>query len=315
MLPKKYKITGSIIPAIAGLDRFSTPMDVFMRLTGLIDPKEQTWPMTLGIEQEGLIARWAAKQTGLDFIEYPSTPHPTFEWAAGSPDRVVLADGIVTHGLECKFRGERLLAEYGDSGTDGVLESDMAQSCFYMGIFPQVKEWYVAVQFSNRERRLFIIQRDEELIDQFYEIGREFLENHLIPEIPPAIDGSSSSRRYLAWKYPEDREPVLEPTDAEILADVDRYRETKEELKHLESVVAMYEHRLKLIIGDCAGIKGDFGKIIWTKNKDSQKVDWEAAFKEIAQEHEPGIVEGILSNHITIKPGARVFRPYFAKED
>lgn len=311
----KYKITGSIIPAIAGLDRFSTPMDVYMRLMGLVDPKEQTWPMTLGIEQEDLIAKWAAKQTGLPFVEYPSTPHPVYDWAAGSPDRVVVWDGIVTHGLECKFRGERLLTEYGESGTDGVLDSDMAQSCFYMGIFPQVKEWYVAVQFSNRERRLFIIQRDEELINQFYEIGREFLENHLIPEIPLAIDGSESSRRYLNFRYPVDQGPILEPTDADIIEMIEDLRVTKRVLKQTEDYEAELTNRLKSFIGDAAGMKGEWGKIYWKKNKDSRKVDWQAIAQDFLSAESPEREAMIIDKFSITKPGARVFRPYFAKED
>ena len=271
--------------------------------------------MTLGIEQEGLIARWAAKQTGLDFVEYPSTPHPVYDWASGSPDRVVVKDGEVTHGLECKFRGERLLAMYGESGTDGVLESDMAQSCFYMGIFPLVKEWYVSVQFSNRERRLFVIQRDQELIDQFYQIAKDFLENHLIPQIPPPIDGSESSKRYLNYRYPKDQGPILEPTDEEILMTVENYRQLKRNLKDLEGTISTYENTLKSIIGDCAGMKGDWGKITWTKNKDSVKVDYGAMLDELCAYIPADVFDDSLKNHTTIKPGARVFRPYFAKED
>jgi predicted phage-related endonuclease len=301
----KYKITGSIIPAIAGLDRFTMPMDVFMRLSGLVDPQEQTWPMTLGIEQEELIARWAAKQTGLNFVKYPSTPHPVYEWAAGSPDRVVLADGIVTHGLECKFRGERLLAQYGESGSDGVLESDMAQSCFYMGIFPQVKEWYVAVQFSNRERRLFVIQRDEELIDQFYEIGREFLENHLIPGIPPPLDGSESSKRYLNYRYPVDREPLLEPTDQDILGLVSRYHAMRKLIREYTYKETKAENELKSIIGDCAGMRGEWGSITWKRSKDSVTFDakrFQATCPDLAKDF------------MVTKPGSRRFLAKF-KED
>ena len=303
---RQYKITGSIIPAIAGLDRFSTPMDAYMRLMGLVDPKEQTWPMTLGIEQEELIAKWAAKQTGLAFVEYPSTPHPDYEWAAGSPDRVVVSNSIVTHGLECKFRGEQLLPQYGESGTDEVLDSDMAQSCFYMGIFPEVKEWYVAVQFSNRERRLFVIQRDDELINQFYEIGREFLENHLIPEVPPAIDGSESSRRYLNYRYPQEHEPILEITDPDIQLEIEGLHVAKLNLKEWEDRVNYQENTLKAIIGDTAGLKCPAGKVTWTKNKDSESLD----YKTMAAAH-----PDIAAKFMKCKPGARVFRAYFPKED
>jgi predicted phage-related endonuclease len=191
-----------------------------------------------------------------------------------------------------------------------------------MGIFPLVKEWYVSVQFSNRERRLFVIQRDQELIDQFYEIGREFLENHLIPQIPPAIDGSDSSKRYLNYRYPKDQEPLLETDDPTISYLMERLRNVTEERKTTEAMEAELQNQIKAIIGLNAGIKCPAGRVTWTANKDSVKIDYEKVGLDMAEQLGLAMKNNDLAlniygdfkiSHSTIKPGARVFRVQFPK--
>jgi len=167
-------------------------------------------------------------------------------------------------------------------------------------------EWCdLAVQIGNRDYRVYRIIRDRELEDTLRDAALAFIQNHLGPQIPPAIDGSESSKRYLNYRYPKDQGPIIEPTDAEILLTVASYHKMKDKMKHLEGELAYFENRLKEIIGDCAGMKGDWGKITWTKNKDSQKIDWEGICKVLNPDSE-------LIDHYTItRPGARVLRAKF----
>jgi hypothetical protein len=72
---------------------------------------------------------------------------------------------------------------------------------------------------------------------------------------------------------------------------------------------AQFENEIKAIIGDCAGLRGDWGKLTWTKNKDSRKIDWE----KLAMSLSPSPDQ--INQFTAIRPGARVFRAYFPKED
>jgi predicted phage-related endonuclease len=136
-----------------------------------------------------------------------------------------------------------------------------------------------------------------------------FINDHLIPQVPPPLDGSESSRRYLNYRYPVDQGPVLESTDKDIVNLVAEYHAKRKVIRELTFEETKIENLLKSIIGDAAGMRGEWGKIYWKKNKDSQKVNWEALAKTFNPDSE-------LVDHFTIvKPGARVFRAYFAKED
>ena len=108
---------------------------------------------------------------------------------------------------------------------------------------------------------------------------------------------------------------MLEPTDNGILLEIEGLRTAKAALKTWEGRISAYENSIKSIIGDCAGMKGEWGKLTWQKNKDSQKIDWKAAFDELALQYDPEAIRQCLSHHTLTKPGARVFRSFFTKED
>jgi putative phage-type endonuclease len=316
---KHYTISGTEIGSILGLNPWQTPMDLYMRKLGLIDPPVENEAMKWGSAAEHVVARRYAKENpdrylgpggtdvGFDY-HYPLT-HKDYPWWTGTPDReITLVDNSSRGLLEIKIVGERMAHQWGDPPDGDVPEQYLTQCAWYMPLLNV--EWAdLAVQIGNRDYRVYRINRDREFEDQLRDAAVAFIENHLIPEIPPAIDGSESSKRYLHYRYPKEQGPVLEPTDEEILMSVENYRQLKRNLKDLEATISLYENSLKSIIGDCAGMRGEFGKITWTKNKDSQKVDWEALAKTFNPDSE-------LIDHFTIiKPGARVFRPYFAKED
>jgi predicted phage-related endonuclease len=296
-------------------------MDLWMRKLGLIDPPEENEAMRWGIAVEHVVARRYARETK-NFLS-PSTDegfdyknpkvHPEYSWWTGTPDRGILAPSDYTgqgcNGLlEIKIVGERMAYQWGDPPDGDVPEQYLTQVAWYMPLLGV--EWAdLAVQIGNRDYRVYRINRDREFEDQLRDAALEFINNHLIPQVPPPIDGSESSKQYLNWKYPQDREPILEPTDADILIEIDNYREGKKELKEMELFLSKCENRLKDIIGDAAGMKGEWGKIYWEKNKDFRKTNWEG----LAMSLNPSPDD--LERFTTIKPGARVFRPYFAKED
>lgn len=303
---------GSDIPAVAGLDPYRTPLDVFCEKKGLAEPRIETWPMKLGTEQEALVANWYARETGYAIQPSKQVLHPKFAFISGTPDRIIIQKKKVIRGLECKFRSERMRDKYGDPGTDEVLPSDLAQCSWYMLLFPMAEAWDVAVQFGNQERLIYTVPRDAELIEMFLETGREFWESHVLANVPPPLDGSKSATEYLKRKYPQDSGPMLEPTDAEILAEIQSYQYSRNNLKHLESEVNALENNLKSIIGDCAGMQGAWGKITWRKSKDSEVVDWKGLANYLIYIYAPGIE--MIHRYTTIKPGSRRWLPKF-KED
>jgi len=60
-------------------------------------------------------------------------------------------------------------------------------------------------------------------------------------------------------------------TDEDIIKLVAAYAANRQVVKELEGKVSELENRLKSIIGDCAGMKGEWGKIYW---KSFFNFDW-----------------------------------------
>jgi predicted phage-related endonuclease len=284
-----------------------------------MDPPVENEAMKWGSAAEHVVARRYARETGLGL--FPSVDkgfdyinpliHPSYPWWTGTPDRKILPpinESSPFGLLEIKIVGERMAHQWGEPPDGDVPEYYLTQCAWYMPLLDV--EWCnLAVQIGNRDYRVYRINRDRELEDQLRDAALAFIEKHLIPEIPPAIDGSESSRRYLNYKYPLERGPMLEPTDNGILLEIDGLRTAKAALKTWEGRISAYENTIKSIIGDCAGMKGDWGKLTWTRNKESTKVDWENLAKYLKASPE------MINRYTTIRPGARVFRAYFAKED
>lgn len=308
-------ISGTDIAAITGHNPYKTPLDVFLEKTGQAEPKVQTEAMAWGLKLEPLLAERYEEVTGnaVTVFDPPTLKHPSVPWWIGSPDRH-LYSGSPQKIIELKTAGERQAWRWGDSGSDDVPPEYLCQVIWYMPLI-NADSADIAVLLGNREFRVYHINRDRELEALLQEEAERFLKDHVLSGIPPALDGSRSASEYLKRKYPVDSGPMLSPTDPDILADIDRYRENREQLKHIEHLVNMYENRLKAIVGDCGGMEGPWGKITWRKAKDSQTVDWKALAEELLFTFDELIIQDYKRKHTIIKPGSRRWLPRFSKED
>ena len=302
---KAYRISGTEIGSILGLNPWQSPMDLYMRKLGLIDREPENEAMKWGIAAEHVVARRYARETkaklypGIDEGFDYSNPlvHPEYPWWTGTPDRQINS-GPEVGLLEVKIVGERMATQWGEAPAGDVPEQYLTQVAWYLPLINA--EWAdLAVQIGNRDYRVYRINRDRELEDQLRDAALAFIQNHLEPQIPPAIDGSESSKRYLNYKYPADQGPILETTDNGILLEIEGRRTAKAALKTWEERVSAYENTIKAYIGEAAGIKGEWGKVTWTKNKDGQSLD----YKAMAAAH-----PDVAAQFMKFKPGARVFR-------
>lgn len=315
----KYKIGGSEIGAVLGLSKWVTPMDLYMRKLGLVDQPIETEPMSWGIASEHVVARRYQKETGYKL--FPATDegydyknplvHPEYDWWTVTPDRKIITpedEGL----LEIKVIGERAGANFGDPPDGDVPEEYLCQCAWGMAVLNV--EWaHLAVQTSNRSFRIYRINRDRELENQLRDAALAFINDHLITQVPPPLDGSESSRRWLNYRYPEDRGPILEPTDEDILGDIDFLRIAKKHINEWEAQEAFLENRIKALIGDAQGLQGEWGKITWRKTKESMKTDWLQAFNQLANftSVDKAVEMQIVNQATTIRPGSRRFLAKF----
>ncbi len=305
-MSKNKTISGTDIAAIVGQSPYKTKLDVWLEKQGLAEPKVQTEAMIWGLKMEPLLAERYTEETGRELTTFtpPKMQHPAISWWVGSPDRRAKKEPLI---IELKTAGERQAWRWGER-PDEVPPEYLLQTLWYLPMI-DAEGADIAVLIGNREFRVYHINRDRELEAMLQEEAERFLKDHVLAGIVPALDGSKSATNYLKRKYPADSGPMLEPTDQEILADIDRYRENREQQKHVEALVSLYENRLKDFVGSCSGIQGDFGRITWKRSRDSQSVDW----KGLAMSLNPNPDQ--MNNFTTIKPGSRRWLPKFNKED
>ena len=261
-------ITGTDISAIVGLNKYSSPMQVFMEKLGLIEGAADNEAMYWGRELEPVIANRYARDHGVDLIE------PGFividEIFGGTPDRVIVEQKV----LEIKTSGQFTANMWGEPGTDQIPEHYMCQVQWYM-MLTGLPCADLAVLINGQRYQEYSIDRNDRLIDVLKQRGRDFWETHIIPQSPPLIDGTSGSDKFLDAFFPMSRGNILKADEnLDLLAR--QLAEVRKELTRLESNKTALENEIKFAIGDNDGIESEFFKATWKSTKSSEKIDYKA---------------------------------------
>jgi putative phage-type endonuclease len=309
-------IGGTDIAAILGLNPWKSPMDVYLEKTGLVDGPEENEAMFWGKELEELVLRRYQRDTGHYLSHAPPMMHLIHPWYVGSPDALAKNGDGALGVVDAKTTGRR--DDYGEPGTDEVPDIVACQMAWYCGLIDA--QWAdVAVLFLSPRRQFAIyhLPRNQEIIDNLIEAGREFWEGHVIPRIPPPLDASGGPKLYLNLTYPQDRGDIIPATIAGANY-LSRLQAVKEIIAEAEKEKAVAEAHIKALIGDAQGILSREWKATWKKNKDSLVTDWEKAYTDLffyAKDRGLNLnKDDFEGKHTTIKPGPRVLRVTAVKE-
>lgn len=257
------RLTGlgsSDIGQVAGLSPHGGPMDVYLTKTGLAEVVE-TAPMRAGRHLEAAVAAMYAEDTGAHLAECTTLAHPTEPWILATPDRFVLGpDGRPERLLEIKCVGLHARAAWGDA-PDGVPEHYLAQTCWQLGV-TGLPACDVAALIGGQDLRVYTVAFDEGLFEALVNIGRRFWFDHVVPQVPPPLDGSEAARTYLAATYSRHgRELRPAPPSAERWAT--ELAEAKRTLAAAQARADLAQTHLCAAIGDAAGIEGATWKATW----------------------------------------------------
>jgi len=291
-------ITATEISAIAGVNPYMRPIDVYMRKLNLIPPQADNTAMKWGRKLEPLIVEEYCERTGYEVEEVGTLVHPEYEFVIGTPDRLIKDASIV---MEAKTVGSRQSHRWGDEGTDLVPEEYLLQCAYYMAITNREECHLAAFFLADRELRLYRIPRDKELEELLIELAANFWLNHILTETPPTVDGSESSANFIKQKYPSHRQGDMVQADSEAEECVWKLKDAKARLAEVTEEVGASENILKLKIGEHAGLIGRFGKITWKATKPRDVTDWEG----LALSFKP--TDEQIKQFTTLKPGYRRF--------
>jgi len=295
------------IAAICGVHPWRTAVGVFMRMKGLADDPASNEAMRRGLQMEPTILRiFAEENAGLLLQEQVHARDEKHEWIGSTIDGLVLPDK--TLGVDAKnvrFKGE----EWGDPGTDEVPDYILVGMQWHIHNH-RLEKVKIAALFSGADFHEYVIERHDDLIGSLLERAFKFKMDHLDANMPPDLDSSEDSKRFIRAAYPKDMLPLRAATAQEW--------ELARQLYTLEALADQYQdgvdtvkNQLKALIGEAAGIAGRGFQLTYKKSRDTSKIDWGKVASECAGVVDPLTYQKILDKCRFTREGSRRFLPKF----
>jgi putative phage-type endonuclease len=240
---RRTGIGGSDAPAVVGLNPYATAYDVYL------DKRQEREPVDLsqnaavrwGNRLEDAIAEEYSEQTGRVVHRVKRVLRRRDRpYLIASLDRRVVGD---SRGLEIKTAGAHMAGDWGESGTDHIPEQYLVQVQHYMAVTGYAS-FDVAVLIGGRDFRIFVVDRDEELIASMMDPLAEFWRRVEAGE-PPAVSTPDDARRL----HPLSKKFEVVAT-ADIVAAVTQTRKLRAEIEELEVAQKRLDAQIMDYMGD-----------------------------------------------------------------
>lgn len=222
---RRNGLGGSDVSAICNMNRYRSPMSVFLDKIGELPELEDNEYMYWGRELEDIVAKEFSKRTGLRVRrENQILQHPEYPFMLSNVDRLIVGQNA---GLECKTANEYAKDDWqGES-----VPKEYALQCHHYMACTGADRWYIAVLIGGNKFEWRVIERDEQIILSLIEIEQNFWKNHVEKRLPPpygAHDTTLLSERFPRAKDAEKCD--LSPFRDEVLGLIqarDAYQDAK----------------------------------------------------------------------------------------
>lgn len=252
-------IGSSDIPSILGVNKYTTPYELWLIKMGLKENKDNKF-MFAGRHLEQAVANMFKEMSGHNIIEgsekyivYYDDEKP---FLSASPDREIKLNYFTDEYPESKYSTEDI----------GILECKTTQE----NITDIPDYWYFQVQYQlaiTGHKFAFIaylikgvdfsykfIERNEEVISFVKNAATEFYEKYIVTQTPPPIEDVK------IYEFISTKDKEIEATD-DIFDIYFKLKEVNNELKHLEEKKNEYQNIIKEYMKDCELLTKN-GKVI-----------------------------------------------------
>lgn len=272
-------IGGSDVAGILGLSRYSSPLSIWMRKTGMDTNDPPSIPARVGTALESTIVELFSEETGLEVgITKATYQHPEHEWARANIDGVVFEDNGSLALLECKSVGDFMREDW----AEGVPVYYLTQVQHYLWVMG-LQRAYVAVLFGKHTFDYFVIERDDEDIAFISEQCQLFWEKHVIGGEPPEmLPEDPAATNYLLQKYGGGDDSIIE-LDGQAAAWVEQYERAMAMEKEAKALKSEAGQKLMASIGQAKRGRLDDCTVTFVRS---------SRFSEnLAREKHPDLVE------------------------
>lgn len=300
---RKNGIGGSDVASIMGLNKYSSPLNVWLVKTGreespdLSDNQAVEW----GNRLEDVVAdKFADEHPELQVRRRNATMVSIKRpWAFANIDRWV-TDGKGNVGiLEVKTVGMRRAADW-DSGVPLYY---LTQVMHYMSVTGYQYAW-VAVLIGGQEFREYYIERDEQDIQAIDDAVDTFWRDFVETDTAPALIGNDPEANALLSQHSDPSTEFIAMLDEDVSM-LDELQEIKDQMDDLKRRKTLIENQIKDLIGDNKGIETETKRITWVRSTRSSfdKKAFDAAHPGITNDYmKTSVTNGGI--RISVKKGA-----------
>ena len=264
---RKQGIGGSDASVVCGINRYKSPVELWLEKTDQIPYQEAGEAAYWGTQLEALVRTEFTKRTSIEV----SVVNQLLR-CEEHPFMLANLDGVCEHPDygTCVFEAKTASAYKAGEWDNAVPDEYMLQLQHYMAV-TGYKGAYIAVLIGGNTFRWKFVERDEELISMLIKLESDFW-NHVQDRTPPPLDGSDASTKFLAERFPNSTPQsriTLPNTASELLA---QYDEACEQLEAATAKKQKAENLLKEMLGEHeTGTSGS--RIISWKSVTQERLD------------------------------------------
>lgn len=180
---RSRSVGSSEIPTIVGLNKYQTPLQLWMQKTGRVPPVEDNDSMRLGRLMESFIGEKFGRDSGME-VRHADVllAHPVHDQFTASPDFWVQAGSSVGI-LECKNVSYRRASEWADGDCPDHAQAQVQWQLAVSGLSDGYVAGLVGAQVYEFHQRHFVL--DPVVADRLFSAAHEFLQ-FVKTDTPPA---------------------------------------------------------------------------------------------------------------------------------
>lgn len=241
---RKSGIGGSDASIVCGINRYKSPVELWMEKTSRLPNQEAGESAYWGTTLEPLVREEFSKRTGIEVrLEKNILQSEEFPFMQANLDGVCYDPELG----ECIFEAKTASAYKASEWENSIPDEYMLQIQHYMAV-TEFKAAYIAVLIGGNTFRWKKVERDEEIIAALVKLEKDFWEC-VEKDVPPQLDGSDASAAFLAEKFSESKNSSVElPENAAEL--IEKYNSASEKIKALTEEKQLAENLLKEMLGE-----------------------------------------------------------------
>lgn len=255
---RRLGIGGSDAGTILGLNKYKTPFELWLEKTNQLAETFAGNRFThFGTILEQVVADEFERITGKRvFRVNKSLVHPEYPFMRANLDRRVVGERAL---LECKTASAWANKDdWGPSGTDLVPFSYHVQCQHYLAVTGYERA-YLAVMLGGNDFRIYVIERDAELIATLIEREAEFW--RCVETITPPDPTLAAE---VTQQWPREEKGKMLAADSDIAAALEEMQQIKLRMAADKKQLDELAESLKLLIKDHEGIVDAAGKVLAT---------------------------------------------------